>query len=161
MCRQCEAKTEINLDRSPWFPKEESNRAICARVRSMIKLSSFLHNPCRLTPAGVSFTPDRIPPEPDKIPLQGKCGRPGGLAYSLHILAYLMHNYAKSVMHKKWGNPKIGKICAENLAAASWSCARTRGQDPQPQPQPQPQPPPCTGNAPLRVEGKRQPNRKG
>jgi len=39
-------------------------------------------------------------------------------------------------------NPKIGKICAENLAPASWTCARTRGQDPQPQPQPQPRPQP-------------------
>ena len=52
-----------------------------------IKLSSFLHNPCRLTPAGVFLVPGNPTPKTNKIPLQGKSGRCRGLAYSLHILA--------------------------------------------------------------------------
>ena len=80
----------------------------------MIKLSSFLHNPHTAYRVGVFLVPGNTTPKTDKIPLQGKSGRSKGDAYSLHILAYLMHFYASDNFFGKMKTQNFEKISEKN-----------------------------------------------
>jgi len=91
-----------------------------------INLFSFLHNPCRLTPAGVFLVPGNTTPKTDKIPLQGKSGRSRRDAYSLHILAYLMHFYASDDFFGKMKTQNFEKISEKNRNFRTHTHTHTR-----------------------------------
>ena len=92
----------------------------------MIKLSSFLHNPHTVGRVGVFLVPGNTTPKTNKRRSRGKSGRSKGDAYSLHILAYLMHFYASDDFFGKMKTQNFEKFAPKNRNFRTHAHTHTR-----------------------------------